>query len=163
MKPKDVDLPRQPEPSHSQTKRTESKRNPIIIVPSALTSTITMYNARQFFEAGTLVQYNEIPAQKSKWEFVKREAASSGGVNPTTSATTYKVIDDPSKLTIDEWDHVVVAFVTGQLWQFKGWKYENPAELFQNILGIHLMYDDQQPPPTIQSWNCKILKVKFST
>jgi hypothetical protein len=162
LKPKEAeDAQKAAQAASSSSKHSGAKKsNPIIIVPSALTSTITMYNAKQFLESGTLVPFSAengggLPQQKkAKFEFFKRE------INSQTGASIpYKIIDDPLKLTSEEWESVAVVFVTGQAWQFKGWKYATPQDLFQNVLGIHLMYDDQQPPPTIQSWNCKILKV----
>lgn len=31
--------------------------------------------------------------------------------------------------------------------------------LFQNVLGVHLMFSDSEVNANIQSWNCKILKI----
>jgi len=61
-----------------------------------------------------------------------------------------------------DWGRVAAVFVTGQLWQLKGWnagKYSSPVTLFQNVLGVHLTFDDRAVDATIQSWNCKVLKV----
>ena len=143
------------ENSTARSSRPKGKSSMLtIIVPSALTSTITMYNAKEFFETGSIVgQQEQLPdKKKAKTELVLRSLSDSATVG-------YKITDDPSKFTDEEWERVVAVFVTGQTWQFRGWKYDNPTDLMQRVLGVHLMYDDRQPPPTIQSWNCKILKV----
>ena len=75
----------------------------------------------------------------------------------------FKLIDDIQRLNErpDYWDRVVAVFVSGQTWQFKGWKWTAPVDIFQNCLGIHLMFADSEMNPNIQSWNCKILKVRM--
>jgi hypothetical protein len=42
--------------------------------------------------------------------------------NPSGKSIDFKVVDSGHKLTPEEWDRVVVVFVQGQAWQFKGWK-----------------------------------------
>jgi parafibromin len=81
---------------------------------------------------------------------------------PTGGEKEYRVIDNPSKLTKDEWNSVVAVFATGQAWQFKDWLTPNPAELFQKTMGVHLMYDDSAVDAQIASWNCRVLKVSRS-
>jgi parafibromin len=58
-----------------------------------------------------------------------------------------------------DWDRVVAVFVTGQDWQFNGWKWSKPVELFTKVLGIHVSMDDRVVDPKVLSWNCKILQV----
>lgn len=42
----------------------------------------------------------------------------------------YRVVDNPAKLTPSDWDRVVAVFVMGPAWQFKGYPWENPVEIF---------------------------------
>ena len=52
-------------------------------------------------------------------------------ISRNKNGTKYRITDDPTKLSIDDWSNVVAAFVTGQEWQFKGWKLGgNPAHIF---------------------------------
>jgi hypothetical protein len=37
------------------------------------------------------------------------------------SNVEFKVVDNGKKLSAEEWERVVVVFVQGQAWQFKGW------------------------------------------
>ena len=73
----------------------------------------------------------------------------------------FKIIDDTVAKTFSdkEWSRVVAVFASGQAWQFKGWKWSNPVELFQNVLGVHLTLDDRPVDANIRSWNCTVLKV----
>lgn len=48
-----------------------------------------------------------------------------------TNTVPYRVIDNPTKLTPQEWSRVVAVFVMGPAWQFKGWPWSgNPVEIF---------------------------------
>ena len=52
-------------------------------------------------------------------------------ISRNKNGAKYRITDDPTKLSIDDWSNVVAAFVTGQEWQFKGWKLGgNPAHIF---------------------------------
>ena len=54
---------------------------------------------------------------------------------------TYRVIDNPSKLTNADWDRVVGVFVMGQAWQFKGWPWEgNPTVIFSKSEFIAIIF-----------------------
>jgi len=44
------------------------------------------------------------------------------------------ILDDPSKLSSEDWKHVIGIFTAGQSWQFKGWPIQNPTELFSKCL-----------------------------
>lgn len=59
----------------------------------------------------------------------------------------------------EDWDRVVAVFVLGKSWQFKGWKWSQPAELFDRVLGVYLMIQGQTMEPEVSSWNCKVIKV----
>lgn len=137
--------------------------NPIIIVPSAVTSVITGLNAKELLIDGI---YTPVEVKRQQ-----QMATSGGGLrkdkeqvilrpsSATGRSQAYKIIDDPTKLSDADWGRVVAVFVTGQQWQFKGWKYSNPVDLFQHVLGVHVAIDDRVLDPTVLTWNCKVLKV----
>lgn len=50
----------------------------------------------------------------------------------------YHIVDSVSQFKQTDWDRVCCVFVAGQLWQFKGWKWEKPVELFSNGKDISL-------------------------
>lgn len=132
--------------------------SPIIIVPSALTSCITSVNAQDFLEKGVYVTVEEKTklGGKRESEFAIMRTVQSGS---TSRKIRYKIIDNPKQLRPEDWNRVVAVFATGQAWQFKEFKWTNPAELFQNVMGVHLTMDDRAVDANIMSWNCKILRV----
>ncbi len=131
----------------SSSKRPVQTNSYIIVVPNALTSPINLKNCEEFLLNGKYINAKDI-ADKNQNEvrFVH------GGLR-------FKIINDPRKLPGSDWDRVVAVFCTGQTWQFKDWKWSTPVELFKNVLGIHLNVDDQVINPTVQSWNCKVIKI----
>lgn len=125
---------------------------PIIIVPNAVTSYINVVNAEDFLMKGKFIPVDQYGNKREKMKVATR-------VMPNGEMATYKIIDDGDKLKDSDWDRVVAVFATGKMWQFKTWKYNNPVDLFQQVLGVHLTYEDRVVDPNILSWNCKVLKV----
>jgi len=119
----------------------------IIVVPNALTSPINLKNCEDFLLNGKYIKAEDIiDKNQSEVRFVH------GGLR-------FKIINDPRKLERSDWDRVVAVFCTGQTWQFKDWRWSTPVELFKNVLGVHLNVNDQVINPTVQSWNCKVIKI----
>lgn len=142
-----------PPPSSSSS---FGKNYPIIILPGSLTTCITLYNVRDFLLQGMYVSVEEkrsAGAQKERDTLLLRDLPNGGRL-------IYRVIDDPTKLTEAEWGMVVAVFATGQLWQFKNWRYPTPVELFQRVMGVHVCVDSAAVDANILSWNCRVLKVR---
>jgi parafibromin len=129
---------------------------PIIIVPNSTASCISILNASDFLVDGTFVSTDQ-----KKRDGARREAeVVIRRTDPSTRETReYKIIDNPTTLRVEEWDRVVAVFVSGQLWQFKGWKWAQPVDLFRQVLGVYLTFDDRAVDSNVLSWNCKIIKV----
>lgn len=80
------------------------------------------------------------------------------GNNP--SLMTCQVIDSTQRLKSEDWARVIAVFAQGAVWQFKGWKYDKPVELFTHVKGFHLKCEDETVGnPTIKSWNVTTLTV----
>ncbi len=112
--------------SKTPVKARKSTGPPIIIVPAALTTNLTLYNAQDFLEQGVFVSSID-----------KRTASSKKPVSVTIKSfadksTVYEVLDSTAKLKEQDWERVVAVFALGQQWQFKGWKWSEPVELFHH-------------------------------
>lgn len=109
----------------NQNKRTS--RTPIIIIPSAPTSIINMYNAKDILQDLKFVTLEEKKAQGYQREnelLIQRR-------KNKDMTVPYRVIDNANKLTAQDWTRVVAVFVMGPAWQFKGWPWDgNPTEIF---------------------------------
>ncbi|CAH8834178.1 unnamed protein product [Trichobilharzia szidati] len=131
-----------------------SSRIPIIIIPAAPTSLITMYNARDILQDLRFVKSQEKQASgmRRENEILIQRQKSDGRTVP------YRVVDQPNKLLLDEWNRVVAVFVQGQAWQFKGWPISSdPAVIFSQIKGFHLKYTNMPLDPNVAKWNVRVI------
>jgi len=135
-------------------KKPEVKKGvPIIIVPSALTSLITLYNVKDFLLDGSYSSSIEKKDSGTKKEssvtFTRR----------TEGKPTYQVIDNTSKLKTKDWERVVAVFPVGANWQFKTWEWNDPVIIFSKVLGFYVRFEDEAVPETIKSWDITVLTI----
>lgn len=146
---------------------------PIIIVPAAPTSMVNMYNIRDFLTGSSYVPPTEA---KQNAKGVKESTITiehSSGSSKAKSA--FQIVDNPTRLSIEDWNRVKAVFVQGPAWQFKGWKWENPVDLFQNgiytrlstsiiclVCGYYVHYEDTAVEPQVASWNVHKLTISRS-
>ena len=132
---------------------------PIIIVPSAFGSILNSTNAKEMLADNKYISLEDARARSMERvteQTILRKFPGSMIELP------YKLIDNPVKLADEDWKAVVAVFATGQAWQFKGWKWSEPRQLFANVLGVHLCMDDTAISENILQWNCKVLKINRS-
>lgn len=102
-------------------------RTPIIIIPATNTSLITMYNAKDVLQDLRFVTTDDKKKQGCSREneiLIQRR-------KDGNTTVPYRVIDNPAKLSPQDWNRVVAVFVMGPAWQFKGWPWNgNPVEIF---------------------------------
>jgi len=154
--------------SHSSSNPTSSSApkapvgNPIIVVPNAMTSCITMINAGFFFGKDAVY----IP----RHEAIKRpDAGKRGGTISITRKVsprlgggeiTYDIIDNPTtRLKSHEWNRIVAVVAQGASWQFKGWKHSDPVELFSRSFGFYIGLEGATVPDELRGWNVRLGKV----
>jgi parafibromin len=131
-------------------------RPPIIILPNTTTSCLSMLNALEFLRDGVFISGDE----KRKNGASREASVLLKRTDPVTgSVKMYKLMDNPATLSSDDWERVVAVFVSGMAWQFKGWKWPNPVDLFKNVMGVYLTFDDRNVDKNVTSWACKTLKV----
>lgn len=101
---------------------------PIILVPSAFSTLITIYNVKEFLEDGvfipTDVKVKQVKGGKPDCVTVQKKFSRDRVV------TAYEVRDKPSVLKSEDWDRVVAVFVLGKEWQFKDWPFKDHVEIF---------------------------------
>ncbi|KAK6631836.1 accessory factor associated with RNA polymerase II [Polyplax serrata] len=140
----------------STTPNKKVSRTPIIIIPAASTSLITMYNAKDILQ-----DLRYITTDEKKNSGVKRDnevllQRRKDGV----LTVPYRVIDNPQKLSNADWDRVVAVFVMGPAWQFKGWPWDgNPVEIFSKICAFHLKYDEMRLDTNVGKWAVNVIEL----
>ncbi|KAH9283560.1 Parafibromin [Echinococcus granulosus] len=133
-----------------------ASRVPIIIIPAAPTSLITMLNATDILQDLQFVSTEEKRNQGCKRDnelLIHRR-------KPDGRTVPYRVIDQPNRLQPDEWNRVVAVFVQGQAWQFKGWPHGgDPAVIFSVVKGFHIKYANMPLDPNVAKWNVHVINL----
>lgn len=131
---------------------------PIILVPSAFSTLITIYNVKEFLEDGVFIP-TDVKAKQMK---VKPDCVTvQKKFSRDRVVTAYEVRDKPSALKAEDWDRVVAVFVLGKDWQFKDWPFKDHVEIFNKILGFYLRFEDDsvESAKNVKQWNVKIISV----
>ncbi|CAO3633497.1 unnamed protein product [Mucor hiemalis] len=132
----------------SKSKLSSKDRIPLIIVPAAPTAKFTLYNIKQFLEDQKYIDSQELRSDGlKKPERVTVERKKANG-----PAVPYHVVDSVATFKQSDWDRVCCVFVAGQLWQFKGWKWEKPVELFSNVKGFYPKWSTDKATPPASEW-----------
>jgi len=138
---------------HSKGKDIDPMLNPsvpIILVPSAASSLITIFNAHDFLAEGVF-----IPTE-SKRAVIKEKPASVAVKRMSSTDkfkdVTYLILDNPK--AVPDWNRVVAIFASGQQWQFSDFpaEWKTPAQIFHRACGFHLAFEDEPLNKTVQSW-----------
>ncbi|KAL7774173.1 hypothetical protein CFE70_005085 [Pyrenophora teres f. teres 0-1] len=116
-------------------KRPQKRLQPIILLSPSASSLLRTSNAKTFLSDGRL-----LPSISSQ-------------------PLTFILVDSTSSFKPTYWSRVVAIFTTGQLWQFKSYKYTQPAELFANYPGIFVGWSSEEPPETVKQLGRGVLPV----
>ncbi|KXN91931.1 Cell division control protein 73 [Leucoagaricus sp. SymC.cos] len=145
---------------------------PIIIISSSPTALITMHNVKRFLQESTFEHSQDARARATAEGNVRpddliaiyrrRTNIDSSGKETETQAK-YFVVDSVEALTskfgADAWDRVVCVMTTGQAWQFRPYKWNDPRQLFHHVKGIYVTWSNDPPNPKIKDWNVTELKI----
>ena len=128
---------------------------PIILVPSSLSSCLTLYNARDFLEAGQLIPTADKRAAMAglaKPPYIRLQRPS---CIDKQRSVAFDVMDDVSQLrSSDDWRRVVAVFVSGSAWQFDGWPapLTSPAAIAAHLSAFYMHYSDEPVNKNVQQW-----------
>lgn len=56
---------------------------------------------------------------------------------------------------------MVAVFTTGQLWQFKGYLWQSPPDLFSHALGIYVGWRGENVPDTVKGWGRGVMSTQI--
>jgi len=135
-----------------------SHHTPIVIVPSAM-SMILISNIKEFLENGNFINEDVEGSIKSKEKSLVIHRII------YNSKARFEIIDSTKARTLQEndWGRVIAVFSQGQDWQFKGWKYTTPSDVFSRAKGFYLHYDSDVIPNSVKSWNVTFLPISKHT
>lgn len=114
---------------------------PIILVPSASQTLITIYNVKEFLEDGvyipTDVKVKNMNGVRPECVTVQKKFSR----DRDQVVKAYEVRDKPSTMKSEDWDRVVAVFVLGKEWQFKEWPFKDHVEIFNKSKLIFELYN----------------------
>ena len=144
-------MPSKPTPS--------SKRSdPIVLLSPSASSLLRLSNIKSFLDTGFFVPPDH-PTLASHsgtnlLHIMRQLKSLDAMLPPGASRRPYRfiVVDSPEMFKPDYWSRVVAVFTTGQTWQFKGYKWRDPPELFKNVLGIFVGWRGEEVPAVVRGW-----------
>ncbi|KAF8735231.1 hypothetical protein AX14_002435 [Amanita brunnescens Koide BX004] len=166
-----VSTPSTAPPDPKMQPRKARHNDPIIIISSSPTALITMHNVKRFLQESTFELTQEAKARAAREGntrpedvipiYRKRVTINSSG-QETESQARYFVVDNVealAKFGADSWERVVCVMTTGQAWQFKPYKWNEPTQLFHHVKGIYVCWSNDPPNTKIKDWNVTELKI----
>ncbi|KAF7266046.1 cell division cycle 73 hyrax isoform X2 [Rhynchophorus ferrugineus] len=129
-------------------------RTPIIIIPAGTNSLISMYNVKDILQ-----EMKFVTQEQKKAEGGRRDNEVLIQRRKSDQTVPYRVVDNPAKLSPSDWDRVVAVFVMGPAWQFKGYPWETPVEIFDKIAAFHIKYDEMKLDPNVEKWNVTVIQL----
>ncbi|KAK5047389.1 hypothetical protein LTR84_006912 [Exophiala bonariae] len=132
-----------------------SKRSdPIILLSPSASSLLRMSNIKAFLDTGLYVPPDH-PTLSTQ------TTANLLHITRTLHSLSEKpyrfiLVDSPDQFKPDYWSRVVAVFTTGQIWQFRGYKWREPQELFGHVLGIFVGEKGLPIPSEVKGWGSSV-------
>ncbi|CCF56012.1 hypothetical protein KAFR_0A05770 [Kazachstania africana CBS 2517] len=126
-----------------------SRKDPIILIPSAASSILTISNIKKFLEESQYVTSSDFSSSLQN-DLVTIEKK----FDRITRPIRFIVVNNTRMFTKPEyWDRVVAIFTTGHSWQFNSYQWNTPQELFQRCKGYYFYFNGDEVPQHVQQWN----------
>lgn len=140
---------------------------PIILVPSAVSAPIQLFNVKDFLQRGVYTHPSgsymnsangSTNREDSKPENVMVSPTSffSADVLAKCAFRSFRIVEDPRQ--VENWQHVCACIVTGAEWQFADWfpkqdpSFRTPSYLFDFMRGFLPYFEEDRIPAAVQQW-----------
>ncbi|KAL8727183.1 MAG: hypothetical protein Q9166_006220 [cf. Caloplaca sp. 2 TL-2023] len=148
-----VSLPGKP-PLAAGSKPHTRRPDPIILLSPSASSLLRMSNIKSFLSDGLYTP----PTTSTTTANILHLTRLLPSIDPHRPLR-FILVDTPEQFKPDYWNRVVAVFTTGQGWQFKGYKWQNPAELFKECLGVYVGWRGEDLPSSVRGWGRGVLSV----
>ncbi|KAG4415184.1 hypothetical protein IFR04_011682 [Cadophora malorum] len=125
--------------------------DPIILLSPSASSLLRLSNIKAFLENGMYVPPESVSASSSSSSTLLHTQRLITSID-ATRPIRFILVDTPEQFKPEYWNRVVAVFTTGQAWQFKTYKWQQPTELFKHTLGIYVGWRGDNPPDTVRGW-----------
>ncbi|KAF4637271.1 hypothetical protein G7Y89_g786 [Cudoniella acicularis] len=133
--------------------------DPIILLSPSASSLLRMSNIKSFLEGGTYIPPESSSLTSSSSATLLHAMRVLPSIDPA-HAMRFIIVDSAEQFKPEYWARVVAVFTTGQAWQFKSYKWQQPAELFRHTLGVYLGWRGDQLPESVKGWGRSVLSTQ---
>jgi len=116
---------------------------------------ILLSNIRSFLQDGVFVPPDSSTYTASASTSILNISRQVSSIDP--APMRFIIVDTPEQFKPEYWSRVVAVFTTGQAWQFKSYKWQQPQDLFRHTLGVYVGFRGDQMPETIRGWGRGVL------
>ncbi|KAF2196318.1 CDC73-domain-containing protein [Delitschia confertaspora ATCC 74209] len=149
--------PAHPAPLVSSLQKKPTRRlEPIILLSPSASSLLRMSNIKSFLDTGLFIPPSATDSAATNLLYLQRLLPTIDNTRPFR----FILVDSTTNFKPDYWGRVVCVFTTGQTWQFKSYKYPNPADLFARIPGVFVGWQGEDVPEAVKQWGRGVLSVK---
>ncbi|WFC94066.1 accessory factor associated with RNA polymerase II [Malassezia brasiliensis] len=165
---------RTPAPAANASRRSRAQ-DPIILLSNSPTALVNMFNVKSLLQDGVFISPEEARQQaRGVPEMVvtiqtRSDDEGSGTTRGPQLSRRILVVDSaeainrlstgPIGSSQDAWNRVIAVFTTGQTWQFKAYRWNDPRDLFKNAMGVYVRWNNDAPNPQVRDWNVTELQV----
>lgn len=154
--------------------RKQRAQDPIVVISNSPTSLLNMFNIKQYLEEGIFVHPEEARQRARGVADLVVSITSRGGaavpgqgvgigrrllVVDNAEAVNRLAASGATGAAADPWNRVIAVFTTGQSWQFKAYKWNDPKELFKNVMGVYVRWHNEPQSVNVRDWNVTELQV----
>lgn len=148
-------------PTLAHNPKAPSRRpDPIILLSPSASSLLRMSNIKSFLEGGTYIPADSSSSGSSSSASILHMERLLPSID-TTRPIRFIIVDTPEQFKPEYWSRVVAVFTTGQVWQFKSYKWQQPSELFRHTLGVYVGWRGDQPPDTVKGWGRGVMTTQI--
>jgi parafibromin len=136
------------------------KKDPIIILSPSAISMLTMNNVKSFLQDGKFIDPQSTNSTENSTvnsnmvQIIRQSKRFNKKIKFVIVSNVEKFFVKP-----EYWDRVVAVFTTGQEWQFKNYKINQPNLLFQKVKGFYVNYNGDIIPNNVKNWNVQIISL----
>ncbi|TVY29518.1 Cell division control protein [Lachnellula hyalina] len=130
--------------------------DPIILLSPSASSLLRMSNIKSFLEGGSYIPPESSSSTSSSSASILHITRTLPLIDPTR-AMRFIIVDTPEQFKPEYWSRVVAVFTTGQVWQFKSYKWQQATDLFRHTLGVYVGWRGEQMPDTVKGWGRGVL------
>lgn len=141
-------------PTPSKPALNQKRVDPIIMLSPSASSLLRMSNIKTFLETGLFVPFDH--PQLASFSAANLLHLTRPMKQLSEKPFRFILVDSPDNFKPEYWSRVVAVFTTGQTWQFRGYQWREPQELFSHVLGLYVGEKGLPVPAEVKSWGSNV-------